>query len=45
MRPLRIGVEKKERKKKEETASTKYNGLPYWAAITNCKLYFTYTKQ
>jgi len=30
LRPLRIGKEK--RKKKEETTTAEYNGLPYWAA-------------
>jgi len=29
LRWLRLGEEKKERKKKEETTGQKYNGLPY----------------
>jgi len=28
-----MGEEKKIRKKTIETTATKYNGLPYWAAI------------
>jgi len=34
MRPLRIGKEKRRRRRKIETAGRKFNGLPYWAAIT-----------
>jgi len=29
LRPLRLGEERKERRKKKETAGQKYNGLPY----------------
>jgi len=31
VRPLRIG----EGKKKKETTAAKYNGIPYWVAITS----------
>jgi len=37
LRPLRIGEEKEERRRKKiESIAAKYNGLPYWATIKCC---------
>jgi len=52
LRPLRLGEEKKERRRKKiETTAVKYNGLPYTRAaiitapiLIECKLYWLHSR-